>query len=257
MELIGELQRRLDAHADPARREWWVRYMKGTASFRGVTMGEVRQEVRAVWASDIAAWPVDEAKALALALLHERETEDKLAGVLLLAEHLLGELSADDLRMLSGPLADGSIDDWGATDWYAVKVLGRLASRDGAVVAEPLSAWSADGPLWLRRAPAAAFASFAGKPAPFPELTRLSLEVCAALARDEQRFAQTAVGWLLRELSKQEPDAVRSFVEEHAEALSTEARRMAMAKLEGRGRRDRRPRALVDRYSSSSPASRR
>ena len=236
-QVVGDLQRKLEGHADDQRREWWVKYMKGTASFRGVTMGEVRQEVRAVWASDVSAWPADRAKSLAVALLRERETEDKLAGVLLLSEHLLGSLGAADLPLLAGPLADGSIDDWGATDWYAVKVLGRLAARDGVEVAEPLARWSDDGPLWLRRAPAAAFASFAGKPAPFPELGALSLQVCAALVRDEQRFAQTAVGWLLRELSKQLPAEVTAFVEEHAASLSTEARRMALAKIEGRGRR--------------------
>ena len=53
----------------------------------------------------------------------------------------------------------------------------------------------------------------------------------------ELPLSQTAVGWLLRELSKREPDVVKRFVAEHEAELSHDARRMAMAKIEGRGRR--------------------
>ena len=104
------------------------------------------------------------------------------------------------------PLDDGAIADWNVCDWYAVKVLAPLCRRDGARFARPLAAWSASGSLWHQRAPAAAFATLAGGPTPFPEFTALCVEVCAALVVDRRRFAQTAVGWLLRELAKREPD---------------------------------------------------
>ncbi len=93
------------------------------------------------------------------------------------------------------------------------------------------------GSLWQRRAPAAAFASLGGAPAPFPEFTALCLDVCRAVLAERQRFAQTAVGWLLRELSKRQPEVVAAFVAEHADLLIPEARRMATARLERRRRR--------------------
>ena len=224
-EIIEELQQRLDTHATEKRRDWWTAYLRGEAEFRGVAMADIRAEVQRL--------PAD--RELAFALLRERYEEDKLAGVLLLAERLLDTLSAADLPQLAEPFEDGAIGDWSVCDWFAVKVLAPLVKRDGETFARPLAAWSESGPLWKRRAPAAAFATPAAKPEPFAGFTELCLEVCAALARDEQRFAQTAIGWLLRELSKQRPGEVRAFVE--ARALSTEARRMALAKLEGRGRR--------------------
>jgi 3-methyladenine DNA glycosylase AlkD len=226
-DVIAELQRRLDQHATERRREWWTAYLKGEAQFRGVAMADIRAEVRRL--------PAD--RELAFALLRERHTEDKLAGILLLAEHLLDTLDAGDLPLLAAPFDEGAIADWGACDWLAVKVLAPLCRRDGEPFARPLAGWSRDGTLWRRRAPAAAFATIAAKPEPFAGFAELSLDVCAALVRDPQRFAQTGAGWLLRELSKQRPDAVRAFVDEHAERLSTEARRMALAKIEGRGRR--------------------
>ncbi len=45
------------------------------------------------------------------------------------------------------------------------------------------------------------------------------------------------VGWLLRELSKAEPEAVRAFVDANGASMSREVRCMALAKIEGRGRR--------------------
>ena len=225
-ETIRTLQRRLDAHATEKRRDWWTRYLKGDAVFRGVAMGDIRAEVRTL--------PPD--RDLAIGLLHERHSEDKLAGVLLLAEHLLGDLGPDDLPLLARPLDDGAVADWNVCDWYAVKVLAPLCRRDGEQFARPLATWSRDGAtLWTRRAPAAAFATLAPKPEPFAGFTELCVDVCEALAPDGERFAQTAIGWLLRELSKQRPDVVLAFVADHD--LSTEARRMATAKIEGRGRR--------------------
>ena len=235
--VVVDLQRGLERHATPERRQWWTRYLKGTASFRGVAMGDVRREVRRLWQAELRSWPPADAKRLAVELLHLEHTEDKLAGVLLLAEHLLDEVGVDDLPLLEAPLADGAIADWSACDWYAVKVLAPLCARDGATFAAPLAAWSSSGPLWRRRAPAAAFATIAGGPAPFDAFDELCLGVCRDLVRDPERFAQTAVGWLLRELSKREPELVAGFVEAEGERLSREARRMALAKIEGRGRR--------------------
>jgi 3-methyladenine DNA glycosylase AlkD len=233
-DLVGA---RLEAQADEGRRDWWTRYLKGEAVFRGVTMAQVRTQVDAVWAAEVSGWPADEAKGLALAFLARQFTEDKLAGVLLLAEKLASRLSAADLPMLAHPFEDGSVSDWGVSDWFSVKVLSPLCAREGLPFAEPLAGWvTADG-LWQRRAPAAALAPLAPKRPSFERFDELCLRVCASLVADPQRFAQTAVGWLLRELSKRRPEPVVEFVEEHADRLSREARRMATAKVEGRGRR--------------------
>ena len=237
-EIVTGIQQRLHARADDRRREWWTRYLKGEAAFRGTTMADVRLEVAAVWREHLVDWPTARAKHVALDLLREPLTEDKLAGVLLLGEHLDGALGPPDLPMLAGPLEDGSIADWNACDWYAVKVLGPQVGRHGKSFAAPLAKWATcGGPLWQRRAPAAAFASLAAKPEPFESFAPLCIEVCEALCADEQRFAQTGAGWLLRELSAQHPALVARFVDTHADGLSREARRMATARLEGRGRR--------------------
>ncbi len=89
--LIAGLQSRLNARATAGTREWWTKYLKGAASFRGVKMGDVRTAVHAWFEEERLGerLSVGQQKDLALMLLEEGYTEDKLAGILFLQEILL------------------------------------------------------------------------------------------------------------------------------------------------------------------------
>ena len=58
----------------------------------------------------------------------------------------------------------------------------------------------------------------------FPELL---LTMCETNVRDPARFSQTGAAWVLRELSRAEPELVARFVEQHASEMSREAWRRA------------------------------
>ena len=60
----------------------------------------------------------------------------------------------------------------------------------------------------------------------FEGFVPLVLDACAANLVSDDRFAHTGPGWVLRELSRADPEAVAAFVDAHPE-LSAEARRMA------------------------------
>lgn len=86
--------------------------------------------------------------------------------------------------------------------------------------------------LWQRRAAAVSFVNLAPEGERFFDgFTDLLLIVCHANVADPARFSQTSVGWLLRELSRAEPDRVRAFLDEHEGSMSREARRTAAARL--------------------------
>jgi hypothetical protein len=89
--VIDRFQLRLNAYATATTREWWTRYLRGAASFRGVKMGDVRTAVHAWYKEERLRehLSVGQQKDLALMLLEEDYTEDKLAGVLFLQEILL------------------------------------------------------------------------------------------------------------------------------------------------------------------------
>src|SRR3712207_8611881 len=89
--LIEGLQLRLNEDATAARCQWWTKYLRGAATFRGVKMGDVRKAVHA-WVEEECLGEhlsVGQQKDLALLLLQANFTEDKLAGVLFLQEVLL------------------------------------------------------------------------------------------------------------------------------------------------------------------------
>ncbi len=227
--LVGALV----AAADPATRDHWTRYLKGQAEFRGVPMAGVRRIVRAVWAEHaLASWEVDDTLALASTWFAARPTEDKLAGVLLLAEHLAPRLEAQHVHALASPLERGHLADWNVVDWYATKAVHAFLTARPAELQERsrlVASWAAAPSLWHRRAGVVSFVKLAAAP-PFEGFVPLVLDACAANLVSDDRFAHTGPGWVLRELSTAAPDAVRTFVAAHPE-LSTEGRRMATARL--------------------------
>ena len=48
-------------------------------------------------------------------------------------------------------------------------------------------------------------------------------KACAVLINREERFSKTAVGWVLRDISKYDEDFVVSFVENNLESFSKES----------------------------------
>jgi 3-methyladenine DNA glycosylase AlkD len=220
----------LDAAADEGTRDWWERYLTGTARFRGVKMADTRKIVRTC-VERHRLDPSDTETLLdhAERLVAQPWSEDKLAAVLLLAEHALPGLSIDHLDRLAGPLAAGHLADWNSVDWYCVKVLGPfvVAGADTEVRCRAVAGWvHADG-LWQRRAGSVAFTGHAAtEPELFDGFTAMLLEVADVNTGDPTRWSQTSVGWLLRELARRRPDLVTEFLASHPE-LSTEARRNA------------------------------
>ena len=150
--VIEELQAELERRASPDKKAWWQNYVKG-ASFRGTPMREIRAAV-ALWLHAHPEFSAEETRCLALELMREPLSEDKLAGILILAEHLVDELGLEDLPTFRALLSDGHLGDWNSCDWFCVKVLGRMLARapDADRIADELIGWTDSGDLWVRRA---------------------------------------------------------------------------------------------------------
>ena len=229
---IAELQRCLAKHARRSTREWWESYLKGVIPFRGVKMGDIRRCVHGWWSHDGS--PQDQ-RQIAYTLMRQEHTEDKLAGILILAEVLLpaARFGRSHLPELARLFDQGYIYDWNTCDWLCVKALGPLVDDQGRPAAEAVAAWSSAANLWRRRAAAVAFVNLApAGDGNFGGFTDLLIGACARLVADPERFAQTGAAWPLRELSLAEPGRVTTFVETHHHRMSGEAIRSATAKLD-------------------------
>ena len=120
-DLVHRLQQRLNARATAATREWWTKYLRGAASFRGVKMGDVRKTVHAWFKEEQLGkrLSAEQQKDLALMLIEEDCTEDKLAGVLFLQEILLPAGALDwhsELPRFARLFDERYIRDWSTCD---------------------------------------------------------------------------------------------------------------------------------------------
>ena len=230
----ADLDRRLAARGDADKRAWWERYLKGEAVFHGVPIATVREVVQA-WYADHRLEEVDDERFVAhlSAAVALPATENALAVSVLLQDHTLDRLVPErDLPTIARWFDEGHVADWNSCDWLCVRVLGPLIERHGADVGATIAGWHDAPGLWRRRAAIVAFVNLVGRePEVFPGCRELVLETCARNVTDPQRFAQTGVGWVLRELSTAAPESVTAFVDEHGKELSEEARRTATARL--------------------------
>jgi 3-methyladenine DNA glycosylase AlkD len=227
--LIERLQLRLNEVATAATREWWTKYLRGAASFRGVKMGDVRKAVHAWFEEEQLGehLSAEQQNALALMLLEEDYTEDKLAGVLFLQEILLPAGALDwrsDLPRFARLFDEGYIRDWSICDWFCVKVLGPLVEQQGQACARAISEWQEANSVWQRRASVVAFANLAKHgDGNFAGFTEMVLDNCTQLLGSQERFAQTGVGWILRELSRSDEGRVVGFVEANLDRFARES----------------------------------
>ena len=231
---ITELQWRLDAASSEQKKIWWEKYLRGAAAFRGVGIPHIR-DILAVWRHDtgVADLPVDEQLDIAMALFEIPITEDKLAGILLLQEYLRMCFDWKDLLPKYESLFERNlIYDWNTCDWFCVRVLGPTLAEHGMPFVRALSKWQNATHLWQARSAAVPFIKVAEDSTYYPAM----LSVCTTLIARPERFAKTAVGWLLREISRYDPSLVLSFLKSHVGNFSLESSRNAMKYIDRKTR---------------------
>lgn len=229
---INALQHLLLDKAVPDTRTWWEGNVKDSAPFMGVRMADTRAILHSWYRDRISnKYPLEEQLHLALELFKGQYTEEKLAGTLLLREILLPQdaLNCDeDLKRMSTLFTDGLIFDWNVCDWFSIKVLGSLIDRYGSSCAERIFTWHVADILWQARASLVAFVPFAGNHKYYP-LVEAS---CQQIIKRDERFAKTAVGWILREISKFDQAFVERVIEQNAACFSTESLKNATRHFE-------------------------
>jgi 3-methyladenine DNA glycosylase AlkD len=231
------LQNSLRQRSYPRAKAWWEGYVKQGAPFLGVKMATIRSIVQE-WHKESLAGTLDKEQQLdlALALFEGEYTEEKLAGTLFLQEILLPAEAlgcARDLDRLAGLFANGRIYDWNVCDWFCVKVLGPLIKGDGKPCARGVASWKDSQNLWQARASLVAFVPVAE----YAEYYPLIESACQTVIRRPERFAKTAVGWILREISKSDAALVRRLVTENISYFSPESLKNAIKSFSTEERR--------------------
>jgi len=223
---IPSLLASLDQHANPKTRDWWEKYMKGVIPFRGVGIPEIKRLI-AIWRKEqgIDLLPEPAQLEIALCLFEYPMAEDKLAGILFLQDYLYDRFDWNFLLDRYVTLYSRElIFDWNTCDWFCVRVLGPTIAGHGLACAAAINEWVDANNLWQARSSVVAFIPITAD----SQYHRLIYMGCGRLIQREERFAKTAVGWILHDLSRVDKADVRQFIEQHLKYFSVESLKNAL-----------------------------
>lgn len=120
----------------------------------------------------------------------------------------LASLSEKELQRLGSGL-----DSWGAVDMFSCYLSGQ-AWRENQISNGVIHRWARSKDRWWRRAALVSTVPLNSKAQGGSGDARRTLEVCRLLVTDRDDMVVKAMSWALRELSKRDPKAVKSFLNE-------------------------------------------
>ncbi len=214
-QIANEIHAGLVARGEPERAKQQQAYMKSEMPFAGVTAPEVRKFCRAVYKENP---PTDRTEWLTTADLiwrNARFREERHAAIELLAIPRWQKewLHPDCLSQLHYMIQSGAW--WDYVDALAINHVGPLLRDYEEEIKPILRNWITDPDLWVRRSAILAQLKFKTQ----TDLDFLHDAIQGSIS-DDNFFARKAIGWVLREYSRTDPDWVISYVKKYKDNLS-------------------------------------
>jgi 3-methyladenine DNA glycosylase AlkD len=203
----AQITAELTAAGSPQRAVTEQNYLKSRMDFSGTAVPDVRRIVTS-WRRAHPNLTGTELTALAAALWDGPVFECKLAAVVMLADRranaLLGQRDAvliEQFLRTSG--------SWALVDILAADVMGSLVTRFPELLTT-LDRWARDDDFWIRRSALLALLGplRSGDPAQFERFARYADTMLA----EREFFICKAIGWVLRETGKRQPDLVAAWL---------------------------------------------
>ena len=229
-EQAAAVEARLKPLGTAARAEGSKAYLKSALRFLGNDTATLRAEARR-WELAHAEWNVDARCGLTEALWHREAFELRSFALILLVKRA-AEFEPRHLPFLERLLRDSHT--WALVDEIAPRLVGPLLVRHPREVGRVLDRWAKDDDFWIRRA--AILSLLLPMRRGEGDWKRFARYADPLLA-DREFFIRKAIGWVLREAVKAEPDRVVAFVTPRAKRLSGVTWREATRKLPASERR--------------------
>ncbi len=122
------------------------------------------------------------------------------------------------------------VDTWGLMDPLGTLCVGTLLLRDRDIE-KTLTKWSMSENFWRRRASILPYLHLSKKSVYKDEYRERILQAIQPHISDKEFFVGKAAAWVLRELSKREPEIVKAFIDQHRDVMTRLVIREASKKL--------------------------
>jgi 3-methyladenine DNA glycosylase AlkD len=202
----------LRAAGTPERAASEQAYLKISLEFTGTTVPATRALLRA-WRRERPGLTRGELVAVAAALWSRPVLECRMWVTLMLTGDV-ALLTAADVPLVEGMLRDSGT--WALVDGLAADVMGPLVERYPELGAT-LDRWAGDDDFWLRRSALLALLRPLRRGA--GDFARFSGYADQMLA-EREFFIRKAIGWVLRETGKRQPDLVAGWLTPRAHRAS-------------------------------------
>lgn len=224
--LIKAILDDLKRNKNPTRAEMSVRYMKTSQlKFWGCSLPQIRSTAK----NHVKDLPTENLLPIMESLWEYRIFEPRMAGVQIMEIYAKKGDIDTALDLISCWIDD--IDTWSLTDPLCVVCLGTLFIRDPKKIERVLGSWRKSENYWRRRATVLPYLHLSKKSFYKKEYLERIIEAMRPHLTDKEFFVGKAVGWVLRELSKREPKAVRTFLDKNSDIATKLIIREGMKKL--------------------------
>ncbi len=216
----------MKARASQERARWWNDCLKGAIPFMGLALFDIHQVIGEF--EEKERWshlPMNRQVNLVYGLMRGEYAEEKLAAIMFIQLFWLKrERPVFIMRLVSDWFDERYIFDWHTTDWLSVRILTPLLDRGDPEVMAHLVRWNKNPYLWKARASLVPFALARTRASHQPVIRRFA----DVLIRRDEPYAKTAVGWVMRECSRDSLDFVLGFLSQHVKYTSSEVKRNAL-----------------------------
>jgi len=202
----ARIRRELRAAGSPERAAGEQNYLKSTLDFSGTTVPAARCIV-ATWRREHPGLTRERVTEVAAALWDGPFFECRMAAVILLTDRR-ALLTAADLPLIERMLR--AAGTWALVDGLAADVLGGLTERFPAQLHPVLDRFAADDDFWIRRS--ALLALLVPLRRGEPEGFERFADYADAMLSEREFFIRKAIGWVLRETGKRQPDLVAGWL---------------------------------------------
>ncbi len=213
-QVCGRIYSELESSGNSERKARSASYLRTSSlAFIGVELPGIHRIVKA----NIHNLLIDDLPVLMKMLWNTKTFETRAAAIDVMREYA----RKGDVIVALG-IADSWIDEadtWGITDPLCSPTIGILLLRDPEVE-NVIKSWRKSENFWRRRCSVLPYLYLSLKAQYRQEYSKRILDGVTPHISDEEFFVGKAAGWVLRELSKREPELVARYFETHRDRMT-------------------------------------